>query len=365
MINSSFWAGKRVFITGHTGFKGSWLALWLQELGAIVTGYALEPITEPNLYDIAEVSSGMTSEIGDIRNIGQLTDAIRRSKPEIVLHLAAQPLVRRSYADPIETYSTNVLGLVNLFEAIRSVGGVAACVNVTSDKCYENQEWAYGYRETDPMGGYDPYSSSKGCAELITSAYRRSFFYENNDPTSLALASARAGNVIGGGDWSADRLIPDILRAITSNNPALIRNPSAVRPWQHVLEPLSGYLMLAERLFGGQRSRFTEGWNFGPAPDDTRTVAWIAEKLTKRWGEKASWVKADETGPHEAHFLSLDCLKSHRDLGWRPIWNIEVAIDKIIDWHRQYASGASMRNYTLGQIAEYTAESTIISNRIG
>ena len=357
MIDSSFWAGRRVLITGHTGFKGSWLSLWLQELGAIVTGYALEPITEQNLFDIAGVSSGMSSEIGDIRDFEQLTDTIRRAKPEIVMHLAAQPLVRRSYSDPIETYSTNIIGLVNLFEAIRKIGGVAACVNVTSDKCYENREWAYGYREIDPMGGYDPYSSSKGCAELITSAYRRSFFSDNRHAVSLALASARAGNVIGGGDWSVDRLIPDILRAITSNRPALIRNPSAIRPWQHVLEPLSGYLILAERLLGPDASRFTEGWNFGPAPDDTRPVAWIAEKMTKRWGEGASWIKDIENGPHEAHFLSLDCLKSHRDLGWAPKWNIEVTIDKIIDWHRQYASGMPMREYTLSQIAEYMAES--------
>ncbi len=355
MIDPSFWRGKRVFLTGHTGFKGSWLALWLQELGAAVTGFALAPITTPNLFDAAHVADGMKSVIGDVRDASKLLAEVVAAEPEIVLHLAAQPLVRRSYADPVETYSTNVMGLVNLFEAIRSVDSVRAVVNVTSDKCYENQEWAYGYREIDAMGGHDPYSSSKGCAELITAAYRRSFFNASLQQSSpVALASARAGNVIGGGDWSTDRLIPDILRAIADRRPVMIRNPTAIRPWQHVLEPLSGYLMLAERLSSKDAQAFSQGWNFGPSADDTRPVAWIVERMIQRWGEGASWERDPIAGPHEAHFLSLDCLKAHRDLGWRPVWNIGVTIEKIIDWHRAFIDGNNMQSVTLKQISDYT-----------
>jgi CDP-glucose 4,6-dehydratase len=355
MIAPNFWRGRRVFVTGHTGFKGSWLSLWLQQLGAEVTGYALAPGTDPNLFDVARVAEGMESEIGDIRDLAHLTAAMKRAGPEIVLHLAAQPIVRRSYVDPVETYSTNVMGLVNVFEAIRAVGGIKACVNVTSDKCYENREWAYGYREIDAMGGYDPYSSSKGCAELVTSAYRQSFFSSSDPSHFVALASARAGNVIGGGDWAPDRLIPDVLRAFTEDRPAIIRNPSAVRPWQHVLEPLCGYLMLGERLAGEAPERYAEAWNFGPAPEDTRQVRWIVNKMVERWGVGASWEKDREAGPHEAHFLSLDCLKAHRDLDWRAVWNIGVAIDKIIDWHRALRANVDMREFTLKQIEEYVS----------
>lgn len=355
MIDPSFWRGKRVFLTGHTGFKGAWLALWLQELGAIVTGYALAPITTPNLFDVARVAEGMKSVIGDIRDAEKLQNTIGVAQPEIILHLAAQPLVRRSYADPLETYSTNVIGLVNLFEATRVLAGVKALVNVTSDKCYENREWAYGYREIDPMGGYDPYSSSKGCAELVTAAYRRSFYDVADGSSYVAVASGRAGNVIGGGDWSQDRLIPDILRAITDRRPALIRNPNAVRPWQHVLEPLSGYLLLAQRLLGDDARAYADGWNFGPSPNDTRPVSWIVDRMTQRWGDGASWERDTTPGPHEAHFLSLDCLKAHRDLSWRPVWNIGLAIEKIIDWHRAFINGKNMHSFTLEQIAEYTA----------
>jgi CDP-glucose 4,6-dehydratase len=358
MIDPDFWRDRRVFVTGHTGFKGSWLSLWLQQLGADVTGYALAPATDPNLFDVAGVARGMNSVIGDIRDPAHLTQAMQKAAPEIVLHLAAQPIVRRSYADPVETYSTNVMGLVNVFEAIRSVGCVKACVNVTSDKCYENREWAYGYREIDPMGGYDPYSSSKGCAELVTSAYRQSFFSTPDTSATVALASARAGNVIGGGDWAQDRLIPDILRAITDHRPVLIRNPSAVRPWQHVLEPLCGYLMLAERLTGASPERYAEAWNFGPAPDDTRPVQWIVERMTQTWGQGASWERDQAAGPHEAHYLSLDCLKAHRDLNWRPVWSIATAIEKIIDWQRALIQQADMRVVITQQINEYVADAS-------
>lgn len=350
VINPDFWRGRRVFLTGHTGFKGSWLALWLQQLGAEVSGYALAPSTNPSLFEIAHVANGMTSVIGDIRDKDRLTQAMRAARPNIVLHLAAQPIVLQSYLDPVETYSTNVMGLVYLFEAMRDVGGIEACVNVTSDKCYENREWAYGYRESDAMGGYDPYSSSKGCAELITSAYRRSFFSSDG----VALASGRAGNVIGGGDWAADRLIPDILRAIERGAPVLIRHPTAVRPWQHVLEPLSGYLLLAQKLAAEDGDAFAEGWNFGPSPEDTRPVAWIVERMIARWGEGASWKKDTVSGPHEAHSLSLDCLKSCRRLNWRPRWSIERALEQIIDWHKALRDGKDMRSFTVTQINDYS-----------
>ena len=349
MTRESFWRGKRVFLTGHTGFKGAWLALWLQRLGANVTGYALSPPTQPNLFERANVARDMHSIIGDIRDAQKVSAALRESRAEIVLHLAAQPIVRQSYIDPVETYSTNVMGLVHLYEAIRAAGGVSACVNVTSDKCYENKEWTYGYRESDAMGGYDPYSSSKGCAELVTSAYRRSFFQD----LGLSLASARAGNVIGGGDWARDRLIPDILRAIGEGRPVQIRNPSAVRPWQHVLEPLSGYLELAQRLSGEGGERFAQGWNFGPSPEDTRPVQWIVEKLIQHWGAGASWQKDTIDGPHEAHSLSLDCLKAYRELNWRPQWSISKAIEQIVDWQKAYLAGEDMQSLTISQINEY------------
>lgn len=362
MINKEFWHGRRVFLTGHTGFKGSWLALWLQELGAEVTGFSLVPPTQPSLFDVANVAHGMRSIIGDIRDADTLRRSLSVARPEIVLHLAAQPIVRQSYIDPVETYSTNVMGLVHLFEAMRSISGIKACVNVTSDKCYENREWAYGYRENDAMGGYDPYSSSKGCAELVTSAYRRSFFANADHSSRLALASARAGNVIGGGDWASDRLVPDILRALEEGRPALIRNPSSIRPWQHVLEPIAGYLMLAERLAGKEGKAFAEAWNFGPSPEDTRPVAWIAEKMVEVWGENAAWLQDQESGPHEAHLLSLDCLKVNRSLGWRPVWSISRTIEKIIEWHRVYLTGALMRDKTLQHINEYCQEAQALGS---
>ena len=272
-MNPAFWKGKRILLTGHTGFKGSWLSLWLQSMGAPVVGYALAPPTNPSLFEVAEVGRGMTSVIGDIRDLEHLCAVFAEHKPEIVIHMAAQPLVRYSYIEPVETYSTNVMGTVNLLEAVRGTDSVKAVVNVTSDKCYENREWVWNYRENEAMGGYDPYSNSKGCAELVTAAYRNSYFHsEKYKEHGVALASGRAGNVIGGGDWAGDRLIPDIMRAITQNLAVNIRNPHAIRPWQHVLEPLSGYLMLAQKLYE-EGAAYAEGWNFGPSDEDAQACA--------------------------------------------------------------------------------------------
>lgn len=353
-VNSQFWNGKSVLVTGHTGFQGSWLSLWLQTMGAKVTGFALAPPTQPSLFEIAQVDKGMSSLTGDVRNLSPLRAVCADHMPEIVIHMAAQALVRHSYSDPVETYSTNVMGTVNLLEAVRHTHGVKAVVNVTSDKCYENREWVWGYRENEPMGGYDPYSNSKGCAELVTAAYRNSFFpTETYAEHGVALASARAGNVIGGGDWAADRLIPDIMRAIARGEPVRIRNPHAIRPWQHVLEPLSGYLTLAQNLYEGNTDN-TEGWNFGPADEDTRSVGWIVDKLTAAWGESASWVRESGDHPHEAHYLKLDCSKARNRLGWRPRWNLEKALDAIIEWHRGLGEGRDMRELTLRQIQNYT-----------
>ena len=349
----SFWTGKKVLVTGHTGFKGSWLCLWLQSLGAEVTGYSLKPPTNPNLFEVADVGSGMTSVIGDIRDLARLQSVFAEVKPEIVFHLAAQPLVRASYVDPVETYSTNVLGTVHLLEAVRNTSSVRAVVNVTSDKCYENREWVWGYREHEPMGGHDPYSNSKGCAELVTSSFRNSFFNpERHSSHGVALASARAGNVIGGGDWAADRLIPDILRAIGKGEPVVIRNPDSIRPWQHVLEPLSGYLQLAEKLYV-EGARYGEGWNFGPNDEDAKPVSWIVGNLTKSWGEGASWKLDDSEHPHEAHYLKLDCSKAKMDLGWHPRWSLSHSLEKIIEWHRAWHAGEDMRQVTLGQIEQF------------
>lgn len=353
MRSSTFWQGKRVFVTGHTGFKGSWLSLWLQELGAELTGYSLEAPTQPSLFETARVGSGMQSIIGDIRDANALAEAMALSAPEIVIHMAAQPLVRYSYDHPVETYSTNVMGLVNLFESVRNTPSVRAVVNVTSDKCYENREWHWGYRENEAMGGYDPYSSSKGCAELVTSAYRRSYFSASRGGRKpVALASARAGNVIGGGDWALDRLIPDIMRAISGNKTTSIRSPHAVRPWQHVLEPISGYLVLAERLYE-EGAAFADGWNFGPSDEDAKPVQWIVEHLTQAWGPGASWQLDPVPGPHEATFLKLDCSKARAVLNWTPAWGLSQSLDKIVEWYRAYVQGEDMRSMTISQINQY------------
>ena len=355
-MNTGFWAGKAVLLTGHTGFKGSWLSLWLQSAGAKVIGYALQPPTSPSLFDAANVAEGMTSIEGDVRDFAALSRVFEKYRPEIVIHMAAQALVRRSYTNPIETYSTNVMGTVHLLEAARLSGSVRAIVNVTSDKCYENREWVWGYRENEPMGGYDPYSSSKGCAELVASAYRTSFFNpENHAKPGVALASVRAGNVIGGGDWAEDRLIPDIMRAIVQGKPVNIRNPHAIRPWQHVLEPLSGYLALAQKLHENGAA-FGEGWNFGPNDEDAKPVSWIVEHLTKAWGEGASWVLDGGNHPHEAHYLKLDCSKAKARLDWHPRWHLEEALAAIVDWHRAHQAGKNMREVTLRQIAAYNKQ---------
>jgi CDP-glucose 4,6-dehydratase len=356
-MNLDFWRGKRVFLTGHTGFKGSWLSLWLQSMGAQVVGYALVPPTNPSLFEVADVAKGMTSIIGDIRDLERLRAVFAEHQPEIVIHMAAQPLVRYSYIEPVETYSTNVMGTVNLLEAVRSTASVKAAVNVTTDKCYENREWAWGYRENEPMGGYDPYSSSKGCAELVTAAYRNSYFNNpstiNNKP-SPAVATARAGNVIGGGDWAEDRLIPDIMRAITEGRPVNIRNPHAIRPWQHVLEPLSGYLLLAQKLYE-EGAAYAEGWNFGPNDEDAKPVQWIVEKLTQSWGEGASWALDGGEHPHEAHYLKLDCSKAKARLDWHPRWHLDETLGKIVEWHRAYRDENDIREVTLRQISAYNA----------
>ncbi|MEY4156516.1 MAG: CDP-glucose 4,6-dehydratase [Pseudomonadota bacterium] len=350
VMNTEFWRGKRVFLTGHTGFKGSWLSLWLQSLGAQVHGLALAPPTTPNLFTVAQVAKGMANHtIGDIRDLATVQQAMQAAQPDILIHMAAQPLVRLSYAEPVETYATNVMGTVHVLEAARQCASVKSIVVVTTDKCYDNKEWAWGYREDEPMGGHDPYSNSKGCAELVTSAYRSSFLQAQGK----AVASARAGNVIGGGDWAADRLVPDILRAFEQNQPVVIRNPHATRPWQHVLEPLSGYLCLAEQLYA-QGQAFAEGWNFGPKDDDARPVQWIVEHMVKSWGHGASWQQDGSNHPHEANYLKLDISKAKARLGWQPRWPLATALEHISSWHRAWLAHADMHQLCLTQIQQYT-----------
>ena len=352
-VNPEFWRGKRVFITGHTGFKGSWLSLWLQQMGAHVVGYSLAPPTNPSLFDVARVGEGIISLIADIRDFSMLSAAVTKYRPEIIFHMAAQPLVRLSYEQPVETYATNVMGTVHLFETIRRTGGVRVVVNITSDKCYANQEWVWGYRENEPMGGYDPYSSSKGCAEIVTTAYRDSFFsLADYARHGVALASARAGNVIGGGDWAADRLIPDIMRAFLAGNRVVIRNPRAIRPWQHVLEPLSGYLMLAEALWHGGAD-FAEAWNFGPDESDARPVLWVMEKIAAAWGRSGAWIVDEGDNHHEATYLKLDSSKARARLGWRPRWSLDRALHAVNEWYMTHQAGKDVAQLTIDQIKEY------------
>ncbi len=354
MINRTFWQGKKVFITGHTGFKGCWLSLWLESMGAEVKGYSISLPTSPCLFEEISLEQTMNSEVGDIRDFSKLKNSIDSFKPEIVFHLAAQSLVRFSYSNPIETYSTNVMGTVNLLEAIRLSGGVKAVINVTSDKCYENKEWLWGYRENEAMGGYDPYSNSKGCAELVTSSFRSSFFnIENYHEHGVAIASVRAGNVIGGGDWAADRLVPEILEAVMNNREIKIRNPNAIRPWQHVLEPLGGYLILAEKLYS-LGPDYSEAWNFGPSDEDAVSVAWIARKLTELWGNNTLWDICEAEHPHEANYLKLDCSKARARLGWCPVWDTSEALARIVEWYKAWISSQDIRAYTLDEINEYT-----------
>jgi CDP-glucose 4,6-dehydratase len=353
-VEPSFWRGRRVLVTGHTGFKGAWLSLWLQSLGAELTGISLGVPTDPSLYELARVGEGMSSIETDVRDAGALAAAVAEAAPQVVIHMAAQSLVRRSFAEPRETYATNVMGTVNLLEAVRATDA-RVVVNVTSDKCYENREWEWGYREIDPMGGYDPYSSSKGCAELVAAAYRRSFFGE---PGGTRLASARAGNVIGGGDWGEDRLVPDLMRCALAGEQALIRNPNSIRPWQHVLSPLSGYLVLAQALW--QDAELPAGFNFGPAIEDARPVGTIVERLAELWPEGVRWRLDEGPHPHEARFLQLDSSLARMRLGWRPLGGLDTTLHSIVDWYRALTSGEDMRAVTLGQIESlhYPAPST-------
>lgn len=350
-VNAAFWQGKKVFVTGHTGFKGSWLSLWLQSMGADVKGFALEPPTSPALFEQAGVAAGMESAIGDIRDLAAVTASMTAFNPDILIHMAAQPLVRLSYREPVETYATNVMGTVHVLEAARQCSHLKAIVNVTTDKCYENREWVWGYRENEPMGGHDPYSNSKGCSELVTAAYRNSFF---NTADTAALASARAGNVIGGGDWAEDRLIPDILRAFEQKQPVIIRNPLATRPWQHVLEPISGYLVLAEKLYT-EGTAYAEGWNFGPRDEDVQPVEWILNHMVEQWGTGASWQLDTNPQPHEAQLLKLDISKAVAQLKWQPRWSLEQALDSIVEWHQCWLTQGDIRQKTLDQISLYQA----------
>jgi len=349
MIDKSFWQGRRVFVTGHTGFKGGWLCMWLHTLGAQVKGFALEPPTNPSFFNEARVADLVESEIGDIRDLEKVTQSIDDFQPEIVIHMAAQPLVRYSYDAPIETYATNVLGTAHVLEAVKKCKSAKAVISVTTDKCYENKEWVWAYREDEPMGGHDPYSSSKGCAELVTASYRKSFFEEKG----IGLASVRAGNVIGGGDWATDRLIPDILRAFEKNEAVIVRSPNAIRPWQHVLEPLSGYLKLAELLYSNP-NEYSEGWNFGPNELDARPVSWILDHMVDAWPENASWkLDGQRNHPHEANFLKLDISKAKSKLSWQPNWSLEVSLKNIIEWHTAWLNKKDMQALSQKQINQF------------
>ncbi len=344
---------RRVLITGHTGFKGSWLCMLLKHLEADVYGYALEPPTNPNLFNDAKIEELITSFIGDIRNLDYLQEVMQKVQPEIVIHMAAQPLVRDSYIIPVETYAFNVMGAVHVLEACRNTPSVKAIVNVTTDKCYENKEWHWGYRENEPMGGYDPYSNSKGCSELVTSAYRNSYFNPTTfEKHGVAVASARAGNVIGGGDWATDRLIPDFIRAISKGEKVKIRSPYAIRPWQHVLEPLTGYLTLAAKLFS-EGAEYAQPWNFGPDDNDAQNVEWITKTICNLWGENASFEIDNNPQPHEANYLKLDCSKAKAELAWSPKWNIETTLKSIVDWNKAYIIGENIREFTIKQIRQY------------
>jgi CDP-glucose 4,6-dehydratase len=352
MSNPNFWKNKKVFLTGHTGFKGSWTSLWLSYLGADVKGYSLQPPTNPNLFEVACVNEVIESDINDIRDFESLRNSIVEFSPDIIFHMAAQPLVRASYKFPLETYETNIMGTANLLHASLEADTCRAIINITTDKCYENKEIDIAYKETDPMGGYDPYSSSKGCAELVSSAYRESFF----NAKKIGLATVRAGNVIGGGDWAEDRLIPDILRAFEHEKSVIIRNPNATRPWQHVLEPISGYILLAENLYTDSKA-FSESWNFGPNLDDVKPVSWILEQMTKLWpGSK--WQLDESVNPHEAQLLKLDISKVKEKLNWSPVWNLETSLKKIVQWHKVCASETvDMQKYCITDIEQYIKDS--------
>jgi CDP-glucose 4,6-dehydratase len=349
-VNPAFWHRKKVYLTGHTGFKGSWLSLWLHSMGAEVKGYALHPPTEPALFKVAKVENNIETEFGDIRDLEKLTQSIQTFNPDVLLHLAAQSIVLKSYVDPLETYTTNVIGTANVLQACRKLPNLRAIVSVTTDKCYENREWVWGYRENEPLGGKDPYSSSKACAELVTSSFRDSFF---TDPQGPQVATARAGNVIGGGDWTENGLIADILRAFEQAKPVIVRNPLAIRPWQHVLEPLSGYLMLAEALYEGG-AHYAQAWNFGPREEDCKPVNWILDRMVNLWGNGASWELDQNANPHEAQFLKLDSSKAAAFLAWIPQWRLESVLENVVQWHQEWLNGRNMSQRCLEDIADYT-----------
>jgi CDP-glucose 4,6-dehydratase len=354
--NASFWHGRRVFITGHTGFKGSWLSLWLHSLGADVGGFSLDPPTEPSLFKALKLDRNLDHHVGDIRDAELLARTMREFKPEFVFHLAAQPLVRLSYKEPRLTYETNVMGTLNLYEAVRTCDSVCVVVSITTDKCYENREWVWGYRESDSIGGYDPYSSSKGCAELLTAAYRSSYFSpkQYGKTHHVALATARAGNVVGGGDWALDRLVPDCIRSLQNGENILIRNPRATRPWQHVLEPLSGYLLLGQHM-SADGIGFSEGWNFGPGDDGVMDVENVAMNVIAAWGS-GNYVIVPDADYHEAHLLKLDASKARTLLGWHTTWNCEKAIRNSVEWYKDFIAGSDMHRKTINQLGAYLAE---------
>ena len=354
VIDEAFWRGRRVLVTGHTGFKGGWLCLWLQAMGARVGGLSVDIPTDPSLYELARVGDGMEADVrADVRDFAAVADATRSLSPEVLIHMAAQPLVRRSFAEPRETFETNVMGTVNVLEAARSTPGLRVVVIVTSDKCYENRGWEWGYREDEAMGGHDPYSSSKGAAELVVAAYRRSYF---SAPDGPRVASVRAGNVIGGGDWAPERLIPDLVGAALRDETLRIRNPTAVRPWQHVASPLSGYLLLAQSLWSSPE--LAGGWNFGPEEHDAQSVAWIVERMQNHWSGKPLWEADPGPHPHEAAYLKLDSSRARLRLGWRPAVSLSDGLASIVDWYQALQAGADMRDVTLRQLRELAGVST-------
>ncbi len=360
-MNDNFWKGRRVLLTGHTGFKGSWLALWLSSLGARVSGYALAPDTDPNLFQLARIDELLDSTIGDIRDRERLDQAMQDAGPEIVLHLAAQPLVRESFRDPVTTFDTNVMGTINVLESVRRCETVKAVLVITTDKCYLNREWDWGYRENEPLGGHDPYSASKACTELVAQSWRLSFMGQGGeDKRRCALATARAGNVIGGGDWAKDRLVPDLLNSIAANEDLVLRNPEAIRPWQHVLEPLAGYLQLAEKLHE-EGDLWAQAWNFGPHDADARSVSWIVEQLIEECKSSTRWRRESAAQPHEAQHLKLDCSKARQQLGWNPAWGLEHCLKEIAAWHSAWTEGEDMQQFSLQTIERHRQASRSVS----
>jgi CDP-glucose 4,6-dehydratase len=356
VIDPLFWKDRKVFITGHTGFKGGWLSLWLKDLGAKVTGYALSPYSKKAFYTQASVNHSLAhNTFADIRNLETFKKEMQAAEPSIVIHLAAQPLVIDSYLDPVNSYSSNVMGTVNMFEAVRSTSSVKAVLNITTDKCYENNGQLLGYKENDPMGGHDPYSSSKACAELVSATYRKSFFHESK----IALATARAGNVIGGGDWAKDRIIPDTMRAFVNNKKLLVRNPNSIRPWQHVLEPLFGYIILCQQLIS-KPDIYSGAWNFGPNEEDAKSVSVLADIMSNCWGANAQWEEDKGEHPHEANYLKLDCTKAKNILKWKPIWSLDHALVETVNWYKAFYNNEDMNKFSKNQIEKYTMHEPVL-----